>query len=173
MSAERQLVERSLSGDRDAYRVLFETSYRRVFSVVARLVGNQDDAEDLVQEAYVQAYQKLGSFRGQASFATWVCGIAVNLAKRRMGLRRREVVLPLDGGNNQDGKLDLLDRDVVRSAVLELPEHHRQVVILRFYEGLSYQEIAKELGCPLKTVGSRLHHAVKALRTKLAGEWEG
>jgi len=173
LSAERRLVERSLAGDNDAYRILFESSYKRVFSVVARLVDRRDDAEDLVQEAYIQAYRKLGSFQHRSSFATWVCGIAVNLVRKKAGRANREVVLPLDADIAGDEELDQGDlEDLVRSAVLELPEKQQQVVILRFYEGLSHKEIANELGCPLKTVGSRLHHAVKALREKLAGKGE-
>lgn len=169
-TGERRLVERSLAGDKDAYRILFETSYKRVFSVVAKLVETQEDAEDVVQEAYIEAYKRLGSFRRQSSFATWVCGIAANLAKKKAAERRREVFLPLDADVASNQKL-VPDALVVavRSAVLELPGKQREMVILRFYEGLTHQQIADELGCALRTVGSTLYYAVKALREKLAG----
>lgn len=169
-TGERRLVERSLAGDKDAYRILFEASYKRVFSVVVKLVDTQEDAEDVVQEAYIEAYERLGSFRRRSSFATWVCGIAVNLAKKKAAERQREVVLPLDADAVREQRADPEALQVaVRTAVLELPGKQREMVILRFYEGLTHQQIAEELGCALRTVGSTLHYAVKALREKLAG----
>ncbi len=183
----RSLVNRARHGDDAAFELLVKHYQNRIYNHVARMVQDPAEAEDLAQEAFVRAYQALPHFRGEASFQTWVYRIASNLAidaSRRRKRRQWQTVSldePLDDEESSLAR-DLADgttrtpdevvessslRDQVWSAIAELSEKLRPVVVLYDLQGLSYEEIARILGCPLGTVKSRLFNARCQLRDKL------
>ena len=183
----RPLVNRARSGDDGAFEMLVKYYQDRIYNHVARMVHDPSEAEDVAQETFVRAYQALSHFRGEASFQTWLYRIASNLAidaSRRRKLRQWQTVSldepiedeesPLardlaDGGSRTPGD-ELASgalRDHVWSALAELSDKLRPLVILYDLQGLSYREIAQLLGCPLGTVKSRLFNARYQLRDKL------
>ena len=183
----RTLVNRARRGDDEAFETLVKHYQSRIYNHVARMVQDPSEAEDLAQETFVRAYQALPRFRGEASFQTWLYRIASNLAidaSRRRKRRQWQTVSldePIDDDETPLAR-DLADsssrtpgeavasgalRDQVWSAISELSEKLRPVVILYDLQGLSYEEIASILGCPLGTVKSRLFNARCQLRDKL------
>jgi RNA polymerase sigma-70 factor (ECF subfamily) len=157
----------------------------RLYSTLLRLCGTADDALDVLQNAFLRAYQKLDQFHGDSSFYTWIHRIAVNLAlsERR---RRKPAAGLAEGGANQlvdsaddqertdpSAPLERLERErLVRQALGELAPDYRAVVVLKDLEGLRYEEIAETLGIPVGTVRSRLHRGRCELRAKLAPLFE-
>ncbi|MGC8834291.1 MAG: RNA polymerase sigma factor, partial [Armatimonadota bacterium] len=145
--SDLELARRSLSGDSDAYRVLYERSYRRVYGVVARLASRREDVEDVVQDAFVRGYEMLSRYSGKSSFSTWICAVALNLMKSRLSKLAREQPLPIEREESDTTAAGLeeavAERDVLARALLNLPEHYREVLVLRFFEELSYREIAE------------------------------
>lgn len=179
MNDDAQLVEATLGGDRCAYGGLVERYQDRLISAVTRFLGSREDAHDVVQEAFVQAYLKLDSFRGASAFYTWLYRIAFNLAMSHA--RRRRVTHSLDAARDGFGSepMDTADgpdagllRDeraaLVHAALARLDDEFRQVVVLRELEGSSYDEIAEILDVPIGTVRSRLFRARVQLRQRLA-----
>lgn len=163
--------------------MVVEAYTRMVSGLVSRMVPQREEAEDLVQEVFVQAYRSLHSYRGDSTFGTWLYRVAVNMTLRRLSqLRRRaassleemEEVSPLPAAE-QATPLDQVcvaeDQDRVREAVLRLPDKHRLVVTLHYFEDYSCQEIAGILGCSVGTVWSRLHYGLRKLRDEL--KWMG
>ena len=149
---------------------------QRVVNVARALVHNVDDAVELGQETFIRAFQNLRGFEGRSSFSTWLYRIASNLA---IDWRRRETRYPIARGEDAENELrripskqgdsfreaarDEVSRKV-REALKELTAEHREVILLREMEGLSYEEISEILGCPKGTVMSRLHYARSHLR---------
>lgn len=180
---DRELVARARAGDHSAFEELFRRHYRQAFLVVSRVLENADEAEDAVQDAFVRAFGALGGFRGDAAFGTWLCRIAINVALRRAKQARSRPAsladVPPDCPEQEPADpLDLqclveqrADAGEVRRAVSELPDKHRMVVSLRYFDGYSCEEIARVLGCSVGTVWSRLHHAHRKLRQHLS--WMG
>ena len=181
-----ELVERVRSGDVEAFEGLVHRYQGRVYHHVQRMLGNAEDAEDVTQEVFVKVYSTLNQFRGQASFQTWVYRVTANLCVDRHRRRQRapQVARSLDAPlETDDGEVEaeLPDRDGepqqlllavelrarVRSAMLELSDKLRAVIVMHDLEGLSYEEIAAALGIPLGTVKSRLFHARAALKKAL------
>ncbi len=172
---ERKLVADLRAGSREACEKLLGICEDRVYNLCRRMVGEQD-SEDVAQEALIEICRSAAGFRGASSLSTWVYRVAVNvcLEHRR---RRRPDVVPIE-----DGVVDLpsdpssepsavavrnqVKRDL-ESAVARLPEIHRDVVVLHEMQGLTYQECAEVLGCPVGTVKSRLNHAFVKLREML------
>ncbi|MFB3817371.1 MAG: sigma-70 family RNA polymerase sigma factor [Candidatus Methylomirabilales bacterium] len=183
---DRQLVERAARGDREAFGVLVERHQHRAFNLAYRLVRNREDALDVAQEAFARAYASLGSFKGQASFTTWLHRIVVNQAIDwlRRG-RRTEAAYddqrpaPEDAAADPaapDDPASLLQHKQVQALLAEgldrLPPAHRAVLVLREVEGMSYDEIGRAVGCSLGTVMSRLFYARRKLRQALEGRLE-
>jgi RNA polymerase sigma-70 factor, ECF subfamily len=176
---EQDQIRRARRGDREAFGVLVQRYQQRVVGVARALVHNPDDAVELAQETFIRAFQNLRSFEGRSSFSTWLYRIASNLA---IDWRRRETRYPIAHGEEAENELrkipsgegdsfralarDELSRKV-RAALKELTAEHRQVILLREMEGLSYEEISEILDCPKGTVMSRLHYARNHLRTLL------
>jgi RNA polymerase sigma-70 factor, ECF subfamily len=176
--SELEIVACCLGGDRDVYRLLVEANQRLVYAAVSKILTRREDVEDVAQEAFLQGYKNLRSFRGDSSFSTWIYRIAVNLALRRAQQLRKQGWQSLDeadvpqkqssGPDNPEDRLVLEERcEAVRRAVLKLPEKHRAVVALHYFENRSCPEIAGILGCSLGTVWSRLHYALKHLKKEL------
>ena len=179
------LIERCRAGDVAAFEPLVEKYRQRVWRLAYNLLRDREEAWDVAQEAFIRAYQALGSFRGQSAFYTWLYRIVMNVAAdraRARGARGRafgtervpeedwDRVLPDEGEGSEapDAKAARLEqRAKILKALETLPEHHRKIVMLSDLEGLSYREIADTLEIPMGTVMSRLHNARKRLRDAL------
>ena len=186
MSAEvtdQMLVERVQRGDRLAFDLLVRKYQHKVVKLVGRFVRNTADAEDIAQEAFIKAYRALPAFRGDSAFYTWLYRIAINTAKNAVvSNRRRPLELDVDTqdaeqferhaqlreGDTPEG-LALAEeiRLSVESAMGDLPEDLRTAIVLRELDGLSYEEIAAAMDCPVGTVRSRIFRAREAIDKKL------
>jgi len=169
---ERNLIRRSCAGDLTAFESLVRAHQDRVYNLAYRVTGNHEDAADAAQEAFVRAFQALPRFRGDSSLATWLHRIATNaaldLVRRRPDLP--PVELPADRPSRDDPAAEVHRREVnrrVHAAVGRLPADYRVVVVLRDFQGLAYEEIAKRLQVPVGTVRSRLSRGRDALRRLL------
>jgi RNA polymerase sigma-70 factor (ECF subfamily) len=177
---EHGLIEASRAGRTDAFGLLVRRYQDRLFPTLLRLTGSAEDASDLLQDAFLRAYEKLGRFEGESSFYTWLYRIAVNLAlserrRRRPRLRSvdshdRDAREPAADPCDCDPSLPLerAEREKrVQQALDALAPEHRAVVVLKEYDGLRYDEIAAVLAIPVGTVRSRLHRARCELRERL------
>ena len=172
--AEDQLIEAARLGNRDAFGELVLMHYQGVINVVYRMSGEMPLAEDVAQETFIRAWMKLHTYRPTGSFRSWVYRIATNAALDVLRRRKEEVdidTLPLtaSGKGVEQNVIQAQQAEVVRQAVLNLPAASRSVLVLREYEGLSYQEIANSLEIPLGTVMSRLAYAREKLKQALIG----
>ena len=181
---DQLLVERAQRGDRRAFDLLVEKYQRKLARLLSRLVRDPGEVEDVTQEAFIKAYRALPSFRGDSAFYTWLYRIGINTAKNylvAMGRRaptstevEAEEAEGLDGGEllrdiNTPESL-LLTKEIgntVNAAIEALPEELRSAIQLRELEGMSYEEIAKLMDCPIGTVRSRIFRAREAIAEKL------
>ncbi len=180
---DQQLVERVQAGDQSAFNLLVLKYQHRVLKLVGRFVSDPSEAQDVAQEACLKAYRALGSFRGESAFYTWLYRIAINTAKNALvAQRRRPVDFDLDAQDpeafERQAKLKESDtpvgvllteeiRQVVEKAMEQLPEDLRTAIVLRELDGLSYEEIAEAMDCPVGTVRSRIFRAREAIDKKL------
>ena len=184
---DRELVESARKGDRDAFRVLFERYHRRAYALAFGVLRHQDDALDVVQDAFIKAHKYLEKFEGNSSFYTWLYRIVMNLAIDHMRKHRRVKPVELDEqhldgtlGGVDDGLLPkmlggnpgraLLDKEIrarIDQALGELSENHRAVLVMRELEGMSYEEMAAAMSCSKGTIMSRLFHARKNMQKRL------
>lgn len=170
---ERLLITRARGGDHGAFRTLVERHIQGAYNIAISFVGNHDSAEDVVQEAFVRAYEGIRSFRGDASFSTWLHRIVVNLSlnsvKRRKVAAERHIQEPelvgTDGIELAAQSADM--REQLERALHELPTLQRAVVILRHMEGLSTREVSRILHCSEGTVKTHLFRGLQKLRKKL------
>jgi RNA polymerase sigma-70 factor, ECF subfamily len=184
LEEEAALLERAQQGDRDAFWELAAPSMDAIYRLALRLVRSEEDAEDVVQEAYLQALKAIAEFRGHSRFTTWVHRIAVNQALMKLRKRRSDV-FPIDameGGESSKYPLQLVDwsesalNDMVRreaagiveESIEALPIDLRTVLVLRDVNGLSNEEAAQALDLPLGAVKWRLHRARTILRDRLS-----
>lgn len=172
-TSEQKLIAAALGGDQSAYGELVARYHQPVIAVVYRMCGDIDLAEEAAQEAFVRAWQRLERYNPQRPFRNWVYRIAINAALDALRKQPHHMVLedaPLAAA--QSGPEARLERkqqaEMVRRAVMALPEASRVVLVLREYQQLSYQDISDALGIPLGTVMSRLNYARSALRKSLA-----
>ena len=181
---DRQLVERAQRGDKHAFGLLVSKYQRKLSRLLSRFVKDQAEVEDVAQEAFVKAYRALPSFRGDSAFYTWLYRIGINTAKNylvAMG-RRAPTVTDFDSEEAEefDGGDQLRDintpesmlmtkqiANTVNEAMSELPEELRAAIQLREIEGLSYEEIAAAMDCPIGTVRSRIFRAREAIAERL------
>ena len=193
MSAETgdlSLVRRVQAGERAAYDLLVLKYQHKVVKLVLRYVRNPADAEDVAQEAFIKAYRALPNFRGDSAFYTWLYRIAINTAKNALVSRERNPTgyeldaHPADDGSDMSGKLKDPDtpeglalsdeiRNIVNAAIGALPEDLRTAIVLRELEGLSYEEIATSMKCPVGTVRSRIFRAREAIDGRLREVFDG
>ncbi|TWT88194.1 ECF RNA polymerase sigma factor SigW [Pseudobythopirellula maris] len=173
------LIDATLAGDSEAYGNLVRRHQERLFQSLLRITGSAEEAEDVAQEAFVQAFVKLETFQRTARFYTWLYRIAFNLAVSKSRKRRPRVSLsvvqeasglePIDEGCAPDAPLAQGERaELLREAIAEMADDHREVLLLREFEGCDYQQIAEALSVPVGTVRSRLFRARMHLREKLA-----
>lgn len=177
---DRRLIEKCLSGHRDAFGELVCRYQGRLYNAVIRLVDHADDAADIVQDSFLNAYQALRSFKGDAEFFTWLYRIAFNTAISLKRKKRATVSLDAggpDGGIDPDDPSEYVkpgqalqrseDEAQLQQAMNRLSSEHREVLILKDIEGMKYEDIAVILGVPIGTVRSRLNRARLELRDLL------
>jgi RNA polymerase sigma-70 factor (ECF subfamily) len=178
VTTETQLIERASQGDRAAFGQLVRIYQDRLFTSVVHLVGQREEAEDIVQDAFVQALLKLPSFRGRSSFYTWLYRIAINAARNRQRRARPAVSLqqppqpsmsdPLDRAEPPTERMLRAERACqIQAALQRLSEEYRAVLVLREVEDFDYETIARVLNISVGTVRSRLHRARALLREQL------
>lgn len=181
---DQLLVERAQSGDKRAFELLVVKYQRRIARLLSRLIRDPAEIEDVTQEAFIKAYRALGNFRGESAFYTWLYRIALNTAKNYLAAQGRRPSLIGDVADDDGETLDaaalvpdyhtpeteLANRQIVTTvneAVSALPEELRTAITLREMEGLSYEEIAAMMDCPIGTVRSRIFRAREAIATRL------
>jgi RNA polymerase sigma-70 factor (ECF subfamily) len=180
-------VERTVAGDQKAFELLVLKYQRRIERLIGRMVRDTDLVEDIAQETFIRAYRALAQFRGEAQFYTWLYRIAVNTAKKALVDLKRDPLVSenaLRGGDEEDEtsaveneltsaetpETVLAAKEIataVNSAMESLPEELRQAVTLREIEGLSYEEIAEVMNCPIGTVRSRIFRAREAISARI------
>ncbi len=193
MSAEESdlvLVKRVQRGDKSAFDLLVRKYQHKVVKLVLRYVRNPAEAEDIAQEAFIKAYRALPQFRGDSAFYTWMYRIAINTAKNSLASRDRSpIAYDLDLTDPEEShsvqtKLQDPDtpegmalteeiRGIVNSAIEGLPEELKTAIVLRELDGLSYEEIAAAMECPVGTVRSRIFRAREAIDKRLREVFEG
>ncbi len=182
-SVDAQLVERAKRGEREAFDALVRKYQHKIVGLVQRYIPDPSEALDVAQEAFLKAYRALPGFRGDSAFYTWLYRIAVNTAKNHLAARsRRPPEEDVDAEEAvqlaQESRLKeydtperlLLTEEIERAvaeAIEELPEDLRTALTLREVEGLSYEEIAQAMGCPIGTVRSRIFRAREAINRRL------
>ena len=189
-ASDLSLVRRVQRGDKGAFDALVLKYQHKLVKLVMRYVRNPAEAEDIAQEAFIKAYRALPQFRGDSAFYTWLYRIAINTAKNAVVSRERS---PIDydlDRNNSDESYDMQGRmkdsetpeglvltdeirRTVNASIEALPEDLRTAIILRELEGLSYEEIAAAMGCPVGTVRSRIFRAREAIDRRLREVFEG
>jgi len=161
--ADALLVERAKLGEMQAFEMLVVKYQRRIERLIGRFVRDTDLVADVAQETFIRAYRALPQFRGESAFYTWLYRIAVNTAKKTLADLKRDPVMT-------ESALAAASREIaatVNAAIQALPEDLRQAVLLREVEGLSYEEIASAMNCPIGTVRSRIFRAREAIATRL------
>jgi RNA polymerase sigma-70 factor (ECF subfamily) len=178
-SNEAELIERAKLGDAQAFQALYDKHKRRVYSLCLRMTANTAEAEDLTQEAFLQLYRKIGTFRGESAFSTWLHRLSVNVVL--MQLRRKSLpVVSLEEttqGEEDTPKKDFgaedlalagsIDRLQLQRAVDDLPPGYRTIFVLHDVEGYEHNEIATIVGCSIGNSKSQLHKARMKLRDLL------
>jgi RNA polymerase sigma-70 factor, ECF subfamily len=169
---ESALVQRACRGDKGAFGELVQRYRRPVLAIAYRMTGDAATADDLAQSAFIQAWLRLGTLRAPAAFKGWLFRLTVNACLDHLRREPASAALPEERPDGQPGpEATAVAREreqAVRQAVLALPPHCRAALVLREFEGLSYQETATALGIPLGTVMSRLSYARSLLRGALA-----
>ena len=182
-SADRQLIRRVQQGDKKAFDLLVLKYQHRIINLVSRFVRDPNDALDVAQEAFLKAYRALPSFRGDSAFYTWMYRIAINTAKNYLVVQsRRPVEREQDLAENEQIALESALNDIatpehmlltdeigttILKAIEDLPEDLSTAITLREVEGLSYEEIAAVMACPIGTVRSRIFRAREAIDKRL------
>ncbi len=183
-SIDQQLVERAQRGDKQAFGLLVEKYQRKLARLLSRFIRDPAEVEDVTQEAFVKAYRALASFRGDSAFYTWLYRIGINTAKNYLVAqgRRAPTTTALDNEeveSSEDGEglwevntpeNELMSKQIVQtvnSTLQNLPDELRRAITLREIEGLSYEEIANIMDCPIGTVRSRIFRAREVIAEKL------
>ena len=181
---DQELVARAQAGDRRAFDLLVLKYQQKVAGLIGRYLRDPNEVQDVAQEAFIKAYRALSGFRGESAFYTWLYRIAINAAKNHLASRGRrpprddlemEVAEQLESGGRlrEMGTPEnhLLSEEIaqtVQQALDELPEDLRTAIVLRELEGLSYEEIAEAMDCPIGTVRSRIFRARDAIDKRLS-----
>ena len=178
---DEELVARSIGGDPDSFNELIHRWERPIYALAYRQLRREEDARDVCQETFLRAYRALHGFRGQAKFSSWLYRIALNLCRDWMRRERRTPVVqtpedfdlmelaaarePSESIEDRVARNDL--SRLVERAMTLLPEEQRTAIVLKEYHGLTFQEIADLVGCPLSTVKTRLYQGLTVLRREL------
>ena len=181
---DAELVARVQQGDKKAFDLLVLKYQRKIMRLVSRMVRDQDEIEDVTQEAFIKAYRALPQFRGDSAFYTWLYRIAINTARNWLASNRRRPSSPTEFQNedgetfnetdnltdNNNPESELASREIaetVNATIESLPEDLRTAIVLREIEGMSYEDIAQTMNCPIGTVRSRIFRAREAIAAKL------
>lgn len=172
---DREIVDAVLAGDRDAYRTLVDRESRSVIGLCSSILKDPDEAQDVAQDAFVQAYRSLAGYRGDGTFGAWIGRIAKRMAVARAAAVRlrpittgepTETNAPDEHANPERDVVDQEHASAVRKAINDLPADQREVVSLRYFQDMPLERIAVLTNVPLGTVKSRLHRALARLRDK-------
>jgi RNA polymerase sigma-70 factor (ECF subfamily) len=179
---DEELVARATAGDLDSFNQLVARWERPIYALAYRTLGREEDARDVAQESFMRAYRGLRGFKGEAKFSSWLYRITLNLCRDWIRRERRAPLVALPEGTDPTDLADqraaptesveeLVARremsEAVARAMAELPEEQRSAILLKEYHGLTFQEIADMLGCPLSTVKTRLYQGLSVLRRRL------
>ncbi|MPS26468.1 RNA polymerase sigma factor RpoE [Pigmentiphaga sp.] len=188
MTSEREidaeLVARVQRGDKKAFELLMLKYQRKILRLLSRFIRDPSEIEDVAQEAFIKAYRALPQFRGESAFYTWLYRIAINTAKNHLVASGRRPSSPSEYENEDGETFDETDNlsdintpesmmatreiaETVNSAIEALPEELRTAIVLREIEGMSYEDIAQSMGCPIGTVRSRIFRAREAIAARL------
>ncbi|NLY35222.1 MAG: RNA polymerase sigma factor RpoE [Alcaligenaceae bacterium] len=181
---DAELVARVQKGDKRAFDLLVLKYQRKIMRLLSRMLNNQAEVEDIAQETFIKAYRALPQFRGESAFYTWLYRIAINTARNWLSSNQRKMLVS-DTFETKEGETfsqsdNLIDIDTpesrmvsseiaqtVNKAIEDLPEDLRMAIVLREIEGLSYEEIAQTMECPIGTVRSRIFRAREAIAARL------
>ncbi len=179
---DEELVARATAGDTESFNQLVARWERPIYAFAYRTLGRDEEARDVVQEAFMRAYRGLRGFKGQAKFSSWLYRITLNLCHDWIRRERRAPIVAVSEGTDPmdladtrasavESVEDLVARremsQAVARAMAELPEEQRTAILLKEYHGLTFQEIADMLNCPLSTVKTRLYQGLSVLRRRL------
>ena len=183
-ASDQMLVERVQHGDRRAFDLLVLRYQQRILKLIMRYIHDPAEAQDVAQEAFIKAYRALASFRSDSAFFTWLYRIAINTAKNHLvTLLRRPVSFDADSQDAENYEINARLKDeespegialqeelgrTVEQAIASLPEDLRSAIMLREIDGLSYEDIARAMDCPIGTVRSRIFRAREAIDMKIA-----
>ena len=172
------LAQRAAAGDMGAFENLYQRHHRRVYSICLRMLQSPSEAEDLTQDVFIQLYRKIGSFRGDSAFTTWLHRMAVNqvlmhfrkkTVKFEKTTEEGETPVQVVSGSTDPRKMQIVDKIALENAIDQLPDGYKKVFVLHDIEGYEHEEVAKILGCSVGTSKSQLHKARLKLR-KLLGK---
>ena len=178
---DEELVARSIGGDADSFNELVLRWERPIYALAYRTIGREEDARDVCQETFLRAFRALGGFKGQAKFSSWLYRITLNLCRDWIRRERRQPLAQAPEGVDlielageaepSESIEELVARKEIGAAIAramaELPEEQRTAIVLKEYHGLTFQEIADMLDCPLSTVKTRLYQGLTVLRRQL------
>lgn len=183
LDIDQQIVDRVKQGDKQAFNLLVTKYQRKVMNLVSRYISNQSDSADVVQEVFISAYRFLPTFRNDSAFYTWLYRIAVNTAKNYLVVNAKRSgsneidIMDAETFDTSDQMRDIADPEqmlsseqvhkTIMNALQSLPEDLRTVITLREIDGLSYEEIAEVVGCPVGTVRSRIFRARDVIDSQL------
>ena len=183
-AVDQKLVEKAQKGDKQAFGILVEKYQLKLNRLISRMVRDQSEIDDIVQEAFIKAYRAINNFRGDSAFYTWLYRIGINTAKNHLvSLGRRPKALDsieIEEVENFDDPSELRNRETpetammsnqialtVNTAIDNLPDELKEAISMRELDGLSYEEISEIMGCPIGTVRSRIFRAREAIAEKL------
>jgi RNA polymerase sigma-70 factor (ECF subfamily) len=180
MKSAEWVIRRFLDGDEDAFTELVRQWERKVFNLAWRMLGNREDAQDVMQETFLSVFKSLRYLRDPTSFSTWIYRIVLNHCRgrwrsggrtvpleNRVELDEGETVLSTAGPPSPSHEAAVETADLVRRALAGLSEYHRTAVVLKEYMGLSLEEVAAVMDCPLSTAKSRVYHGLRGLQKSL------
>jgi RNA polymerase sigma-70 factor (ECF subfamily) len=175
-SSDFDLTKAAAQGNMAAFEEVYQRHHRRVYSICLRMLQNATEAEDLTQDVFIQLYRKIGSFRGDSAFTTWLHRLTVNqvlmhFRKRNVKFEKTteegETPVQVVGGTENPRKMPVVDKIAIENAIEQLPKGYRNVFVLHDVEGYEHEEVAKILGCSVGTSKSQLHKARLKLRKLL------
>lgn len=184
-----QLAQAASNGDIFSFEEIYNRHHRRVYAICLRMLQNTAEAEDLTQDVFIQLYRKIGSFRGDSAFTTWLHRLTVNqvlmhFRKRNVKFEKTteegETPVQIVGGTENPDKMPIVDKIALENAIEQLPTGYKNVFLLHDVEGYEHEEVARILGCSVGTSKSQLHKARLKLRKllgkkanpRLVGAWQ-
>lgn len=181
---DAELVSRVQAGDKKAFDLLVTKYQRKIMRLLSRMIRNPSEIEDVAQEAFIKAYRALPQFRGDSAFYTWLYRIAINTARNWLAANKRAPITPsgfeneegetfsesdvlTDGSNPESEMASRQIAETVNKAINDLPEELRNAIVMREIDGMTYEDIAESMNCPIGTVRSRIFRAREAIALRL------